>query len=296
MQSGIGQLTFLRSFLLGLAFATMVQADPTLTLSSDGRWSLPDDWFGGFSGLEVSANGATAILISDKGTLVQASLIREKGKITAVQLQDSMPLRHRNGNLLRELSTDAEGLAINAQGTAYISFEQYHRVAHLDLETGRTRPIAKARTFAGFQPNSGLEALAVHPDGTLYTLPERSSSRNASFDLHAFSSRGWHITHKIPRRGPFLPVGADFDSQGLLYLLERAASPLGFRTRIRRFNLDAQALREDLLLTTPPNQFDNLEALSVWEDETGATRLTMISDDNFLRIQRTQIVEFVLNE
>ena len=49
------------------------------------------------------------------------------------------------------------------------------------------------------------------------------------------------------------------------------------------------------MLTTYPGQFDNLEAISLWHDRSGATRITMISDDNFLRIQRTQIVEYILD-
>ena len=91
-------------------------------------------------------------------------------------------------------------------------------------------------------------------------------------------------------------VGADFDDKGQLYLLERAVSPLGFRSRIRRFDLNAPALGETQLMTSSPGRFDNLEALSVWRDPEGNTRLTLISDDNFLPIQRTQIVEYLLTE
>jgi hypothetical protein len=296
MQSSFGQLTFLRVLLAGLAFATIAQAEPHLRLSSDGGWTLRDEWFGGFSGLEMNADGTAATLITDKGTLVSVALFRDEGKISGVQLRQSITIKHGNGNRLRGLSTDAEGLAITADGTAFISFEQRHRVAKLNLTTGRTRPLPKAATFGSFKPNAGLEALAVHPNGTLYTLPEQSNSRSTAFDLHAYSTQGWRITHKLPRRGPFLPVGADFDVSGLMYLLERAATPLGFRTRIRRFNLASNALSEETLLTTSPNRFDNLEALSVWQDSDGATRLTMVSDDNFLRIQRTQIVEYILND
>lgn len=274
----------------------MAQAGPTLQLSSDGNWTFPGAWFGGFSGIEVNADGSTATLIIDKGTLVRVSLIRANGKITGIQLLDRLPLKHGNGNELRGLSTDAEGLAISNSGVAYISFEQRHRVARLDLSTGRTYPLPKANTFAKFKSNAGLEALAIHPNGTIYTLPEQSSTHREAFDLHAYKSNGWRVTHKIPRRGPFQPVGADFDMGGLLYLLERAVTPLGFRSRIRRFNLIADYLSEETLLTTAPSRFDNLEALSVWQDATGATRLTMISDDNFLRIQRTHIVEYVLTE
>lgn len=272
------------------------QSQPTLQLSSDGVWSLPGEWFGGFSGIELSADGARATVITDKGNLAQIALIRAEGKITGIQVLKQIPLRFANGSILRGLYTDAEGLAETATGAFYISFEQHHRIARLNPKTGVTETLPRATTFAAFQPNAGLESIAVHPDGTLYTLSERPSIGRGSFDLHAYDAQGWRITHRIPKRGPFLPVGADFDPGGLLYLLERTVSPLGFRSRIRRFNLDADTLSEETLLTTAPGHFDNLEAISVWQDTTGATRLTMISDDNFMRIQRTQIVEYILNE
>lgn len=297
MQSGVGQLSYLlRALLLLLICTGPAQAKPTLQLSSDGTWSLPGDWFGGFSGIELNATGTRATVITDKGDLARIALIRTDGKITGIQLLDQIPLRFANGSKLRGPYTDAEGLAETATGAFYISFEQHHRVALMNPKTGVTEPLPKATTFAAFGSNAGLEALAIHPNGTLYTLPERSPTARAMFELHAYDARGWRITHRIPRRGPFLPVGADFDRDGLLYLLERTVSPLGFRSRIRRFNLDADRLSEEILLTTAPGHFDNLEALSVWHDATGATRLTMISDDNFMRILRTQIVEYILNE
>lgn len=296
MQSGSGKLTFLRTLLCALTCATMAQAGPNLQLSSDASWSLPEPWFGGFSGIEVSADGMQATLITDKGTLARAAMSRKNGKIIGLQLLNRTTLKHANGNRVRGKSSDAEGLAVGPNGKAYVSFERRHRVAELDLASGRTHPLPKANGFARFEPNSGLEALAIHPDGTLYALPEKSAARRAAFDLFAYDGQRWRVSHKIPRRGPFLPVGADFDARGLFYLLERAATPLGFRSRIRRFNLVAGQQGEETLLTTIPTRFDNLEALSVWQDTTGATRLTMISDDNFLRIQRTQIVEFILTE
>lgn len=49
-----------------------------------------------------------------------------------------------------------------------------------------------------------------------------------------------------------------------------------------------------MIWTTPLRAFDNLEGWSVWEDGDGRLRFTMISDDNNLDIQQTQIVEFRL--
>lgn len=272
------------------------QADPSLRLISNVIWSQPETWFGGFSGAEVSDHGRQISLITDKGRLISATMIRENGVLRAMQLRSQTALTDVNGTELIDDGSDAEGLAIDQSGRAFVSFEREHRVAELNLLSGRVVPSMPNPDFANLQENSGLEALAVHPDGTLYTLPERSGASKAPFPVFAYAKGTWRIAHHIPRRGPFLPVGADFDDGGAFYLLERAASPLGFRTRIRRFDFAAPSLGERTLLTTGPGRFDNLEALSIWHNNAGQTFLTLISDDNFLSIQRTQIVEFLVTE
>ena len=45
-----------------------------------------------------------------------------------------------------------------------------------------------------------------------------------------------------------MAVGADFGPDNLLYLLERSDSPLGFWTRVRRFDLAQDDLAEEILL------------------------------------------------
>ncbi len=299
MPGGVEKLTPLPLLLVLwlLCAASTAQADQALRLISDTQWSLDRTWFGGFSGIEVTSQGALATLITDKGMLVRVNLRRQDNRLTGIELRDHRRLTHKNGRPLSGRSHDAEGLALSSDGTtAYVSFEHRHRVASLTLGTGRTRLLASSDAFDTFESNAGLEALALHPDGTLYTLPERSTGRHAPFDLYKLTPAGWRVAHKIPRRGPFLPVGADFDDRGRLYLLERAVTPLGFRSRIRRFDLIRDAAPETTLLTTPAGRFDNLEGLSVWQDSAGQTRLTLISDDNFLTLQKTQIVEYALTE
>ena len=52
---------------------------------------------------------------------------------------------------------------------------------------------------------------------------------------------------------------------------------------------------EEILLTTRPLQYDNLEGIAVWADGQGI-RITMVSDDNFLFVQRTELVEYRLRD
>jgi len=276
--------------------ALAAQAGPVLKERSNFIWSRPDAWFGGFSGAEVSSYGNEIALVGDRGRVVTANIERENGAITGINIIWSVALRGRDGSVLRDKQTDAEGLAISDNGRAFVSLEHSHRVVSLDIRTGRTRPMKPHKDFRRFQINAGLEALMLHPDGTLFTLPEESETPTRAFPLYALRDGNWQVSARIPRRGPFLPVGGDFDESGQLYLLERTVTPLGFRSRIRRFDFARNGLVEQTLLRTLPGRFDNLEALSVWQDAKGQTQLTLVSDDNFLPIQRTQIVEFAVTE
>ena len=271
-------------------------AEPSLRADGALRWQLTAPWFGGWSGLEVRDQGTRMTVVSDRGHLLEAELLRTaQGRIGAVSVQRATRLGRSTGGRLRKKASDAEGLAIGRDGRAFVSFEHRHRIMEVDLATGRT----SGRIALPFQntlsDNAGIEALAIRDDGTLFALAEQPPQRGASYALYAYADRRWRVTARIPHRGPFVPVGADFDSKGRLWLLERTATPLGFRSRIRLFAFAPQP-REYTLLTTIPARFDNLEGISVWDDARGRTRITMISDDNFLVLQRTQLVEYLVRE
>ena len=235
-------------------------------------------------------------MISDRGQLVEATLQRKNGKVVGVYVDSSKRLGKSGGGRLRKKASDAEGLAIDANGRAHVSFEHRHRIMETNLGNGRTRGRIKLPFQNETAPNAGVEALAVSQDGTLFALTEKAPAGGAPFPLYAYRNGKWSVSARIPQRGPFVPVGADFDSKGRLWVLERTATPLGFRSRIRLFDLNASPSREYTLLTTLPARFDNLEGISVWDDPSGRMHVTMISDDNFLRILRTQIVEYRVRE
>lgn len=272
------------------------RAEPSLRLVSTVTWEWDAAWFGGFSGLELSQDGRLMTVLSDRGTLAEVTLLRENDVIVGLAPLSNTLLFGQDDRPLKPNSRDVEGLAMARDGTAYASFELEHRVARLNTQTGVTNDLPSHPDFGKLGKNTGLEALAIHPDGRLFTLSEAAADATGMVPLYAFDKDRWQITHRVPLPGPFRPVGADFDDQGRLYLLERTVTPLGFRTRIRRLDLNAAPIKAKVLLTSFPAAFDNLEGLSVWRDQSGATRLTLISDDNFFPLQTTQIVEFTVLE
>ncbi len=262
------------------------------------RWSLPDKDFGGFSGLEVSPDGSSFIAISDRGLVIEGRFQRENGRITGVEAGELHVLRNTDGGALGRYEFDAEGLAQGADGRLYMSFEAVHRVWSYPKATAAAVALPRHEDFEGMQNNSSLEALAIDENGALYTLPERSGKKSRPFPVYCFEKNAWRIAFSIPRRGDFLPVGADFGPDGRLYLLERhLAGIFGFQTRVRSFRIGDGAVEgERTLIETSTATHDNLEGLSAWRDADGAIRLTMISDDNFRAFQSTEFVEYRLTE
>ncbi|NVK44961.1 MAG: esterase-like activity of phytase family protein [Rhodobacteraceae bacterium] len=284
---------------LVLALIASLSFDPAFAAEArylgSYSWVSDNDLVGGLSGLELSEDGTQFVALSDRAHYFMGHLTRGKeGVVSAVSLDAAVALVSEDGGPLPRYSDDSEGIAIAKNGQAYVSFESNHRVAQLDLETGRLVDLPKHPDFASLQNNSSLEALAVDDAGTIYTLPERSGAVGRPFPLYRFMNGEWDNTWSIPRDQDtdFLPVGLDIGPDGRLYLLERWFMGLGFASRVRRFDLGPDGPENEVtLLRTLTATHDNLEGIAVWADDDGI-RLTMVSDDNFRFFQRTEFVEY----
>lgn len=290
---------------LGLAIALFFavglegSASPTPFRGFVGEfvWSGQGRFFGGFSAIEVSADGSHFLAVSDHGAWVRGVFRRDAtGQIAGVDAGEVTPLLGKTGQPLRKGRTDSEGLALAPDGTMFVSFEGPARMLRFATVGARAQNLPSPPEFATFEMNASLEALAIGPDGSLYTMPERSGRIDWPFPVFRFRDGVWTQTTSIPRSGNFLPVSADFGPDGKFYLLERQFRGLaGFASRIRRFTLKGDQLtNEQVLLQTEVGAHDNLEGMAIWRDKTGVLRATMIADDNFNFLFRTEIVEYRL--
>jgi hypothetical protein len=262
------------------------------------RWHIGENWFGGFSGLEISDDGQILIAVSDRGQIVKASIARRNGRITGVSLLSRNQLLKDDSVPVKGNRSDAEGLAISSDGTIFVSFEYVGRVWQYSSMDSKAGWASYSKSWRDLPGNNGMEALAVDTNGTLYAVVETSAGNRGQARVYRKEPRQkWAQPFTVPLHENFLPVGADFGPDGRLYLLERAVTPIGFRSRVRRFDVtDTGFKAEKILFTTAPLRHDNLEGLSVWKDDEGRIRLTMISDDNFMFFQRTEIVEYNVAE
>jgi hypothetical protein len=256
-------------------------------------WPADGQGFGGFSGLVVAPDGERFTTVTDDGWRVDGVFRREDGLIVAIADARAVRLRALDGTPIDPDIADAEGLARGSDGTLFVSFERRHRLFRY-REGMAPQDVALPEALRALRRNRGPEALAIDGEGRLLVIGEQSRVWFGDFTVWRQAATGWDDL-SLPRRGPFLPVGADVGPDGRLYVLERAFLGIGFRSRVRRFDIGATALEnETLLLRSGLRRHDNLEGLSVWRDGAGAIRLTMISDDNRNRLQQTQLVEYRL--
>lgn len=291
-----------RRAFLGLAAALLLVAGLTGSLMPEpeagflGAFELAQDdpHFGGMSALELSADGTAVTLLSDKGRFVQGTIHRNSlGTIAGASFGTLQELRGPDSAPLATGENDSEGLALAADGQAFVSFEG---PAHLRAFPRRDQPsrlLPDAPEFASFEDNKSLEALAVDASGTLYTIPEAS---DGDIPVLRWQGGAWDIPFHIAKLGNFLPVGADVGPDGQLYLLERQFRGLsGFASRLRRFDLTSDDVTAGtVILETETGTHDNLEGVSVWRDGSGRLIATMVSDDNFLPLLRMELVEYHL--
>ncbi|AGT07432.1 esterase-like activity of phytase family protein [Paracoccus aminophilus] len=313
--SGHSRRTLTGRFSVLIAFcvaaAALLTAAATYTVNARGEISNKAEYigtyvwhedapdFGGYSGIELTEDGRSFMALSDRATLRWGEIERDaEGRISGMVSKGMSRLHDSQGRPLPPGHLgDSEGIAIDSEGRIYVSFEGLVRVARYDTPDAPAKVLKGPPEFKQMQRNSALESLAITPDGTLLTMPERSGALDRPFPVWRWRKGVWDQPFSVSRNGNWLPVGSDIGPDGKFYLLERDFKGLlGFLSRVRRFDLtDAGLVNEEILLQSYPMQYDNLEGIAVWKDDQGI-RLTMISDDNFYFLQRTELVEYRIRD
>lgn len=282
---------------LALAGPAVAAEPPPAEFLQSWEWSADAPWFGGVSGIEVAEDGASMTGLTDRSMLFTARISRDGGRIAGIEIGEARKLRSSKGEKMRGSIVDSEGLAVAADGTLYVSFEGVARVARYAAPDDAAEVLPRPQEFRTLPQNGALEALAIDAAGRLYTMPEDRLDREGRMPVYRWDGNAWTRPFSLPTDGRFLPVGADFGPDGRLYVLERAYNIFGFRARLRRWVVtETGASDEETLIETATGTHDNLEGVSIWRDADGDLRATLVSDDNFNPLQRSELVEYRLPE
>lgn len=269
--------------------------------------------FGGWSGLAVDAKGETLVAVSDAGTWLTASIIRDGQRPKGLANVRLGPLEALGGKpLRRSRDRDAEALAVVegdvTRGRLLIAFEQNHRIGVFDITAGGISPpksyLSLPADAQRMRALKGIEAMAVLKGGprkgTVVAIAERNPDR-------VENHRGWLLSRGKAETFTLTDIaGHDITdaaslADGSLLVLERRFRWLeGVKMRVRYIKAHdikpgARIEGEVLLEANMGQEIDNMEALAVHTSAGGETVLTIMSDDNFNKVlQRTLLLQFAI--
>ena len=261
--------------------------------------------FGGFSALLIQQDGSHFIALSDQGFWLRGRIIYEGDRPAAIA--DAMMARVLNAEGKPSDRLDTESMT-GDRGTIYVGIERLNQI--LKYEYGKKgflapgEPILIPPGIKDLPFNQGLEALVFVPEGfalggTLVAFSEWGL--NEAGDLEGFLVGGPSPgAFSVKRIDGYAISDAALLPDGDILILERKYTPqTGVAMRIRR--LPQAAIRPGATVDGPTvieadSRFmiDNMEALSVHCTASGATVLTLLSDDNFSRLQKTILLQFTL--
>ena len=258
----VGELTYLRGWHLTSSF----------------------DTFGGLSALRRWRGRWLAVL--DAGGLLTFTPYERTAALRALSPR-CRPNRVRLGYDLEGLDTD--GLRI------WVSSEWHNTICRLDpdgRQTG-TRPPAMKH----WPRYSGPETLLRLSDGRFLVMPEDSDFPALIFPHDPIRGGRPRRVRYTPPAG-YVPTDATLLPDGRLAVLNRKFGLSGFANKIVLFDgiPDRGSLHGRVIATlAAPLIHDNFEGISA-RREGDATVLSIVSDDNNSRWQRTLLLEFRLDE
>lgn len=262
----------------GVRFAggVTLQAEPGSPLHSLSDLKLTGD--GGF------------IAVSDVGDLARGRLALDaRGRLIGLKGLSVRRLTLTDGTpISQKAAGDAEGLAITTGGDLLVSFERDHRIWNYGPLTALRTPQAVRRPDFAFAENDGMEALAASGEGWRV-----AGEAGGVWDCSPARCRVVTAPPEppVPYSG-YRITGMDRDPAGDgWFVVERAwRAPVDLRARVRRMAQDG-TLGPVLVELKLPGTTDNFEGIAA-ERRGAETRIYILSDDNFVALQRTMMLAF----
>lgn len=261
------------------------------------------------SGLAWSEDEGILYAISDHGSVFHLKPEFSGNKLSDIQLVNAFPLRGSDGEVQSWPRHDSEGLValntsngVRGDDELFVSYERVPRIQRHDTsgvwkgELGLPEFMQDIDNYSG--GNKALEAVTVHPEYGVLTMPERPLHLGFEDEVivYALSGKQWIL----PADDNDLSVVAiETMPDGKLLLLRRRHRLIGAHWTVV---LDRLQLHEDgqvdqerlgtLISGGDILPVDNFEGLAHHRDN----RYFMISDDNEHALQDTLLVYFEVVE
>jgi hypothetical protein len=260
-------------------------------------WELDSEEprFGGVSALHVDSGRVTAI--SDDAMIFQFDLPGAPGS-SRVRI---VPLPRVVGS--PKSSHDTEALVLHG-ASVWSAFELVNRVARFRRSDWSEQASAQPAPMRRWRSNSGAEGMVRMNDGRFLVFAEGRADELTPVvllygDPAEVGTRAVELRYRPPPG--FRITDAALIPDGRLLLLNRRAGWLGrFSAKlviadVRNLRAGAVIQGREIAELRSPLTVDNMEALSVTRED-GRTIVRVASDNNFLAIQRTLLLEFALVE
>jgi len=274
-----------------------------------GLWlKSPDEGFGGLSGLsaEDKAGELRIVAVTDQGDRLAGRVSFSDDRLAGMDSVTIEPLMDLSGRAIAgKRPGDAESITQLPDGRILVGFEQRHRIwAYGPGLTGAAGSFETPKTLLDAPANGGLESLANFADGRLLAITEQMKTERGNFAAFLLRGGAWTSVEWTASAPGFEPSDATVLPNGDLLVLERrwsALAPLDLGSRIVRVRGDsvkpgAVLQGEVLAELRAPLTVENFEGITAFRSPGGATRLLLVSDDNFNRAQRTLLLAFEITE
>lgn len=267
-----------------------------------------DKDFGGWSGVRIAPDGGNLLAVSDRGYWLRTKLDYRDGRPAALSEAEIAPLLGADGKPLAARGWyDIESLTEHGDKHC-VGIEKVNEIVCFNYRKdgflARGEPIVAPPLIKTLPARKGLEAMAGVPAGqelagALIAISERGLDKNGNYVATMIGGpRPGNFS--IRKIGEFENTDAALLPGGDLVLLERRFSltgGLGMRIRrIKQSSIKPGALVDGPVLMEADlgQEIDNMEAITAHRSVSGETILTLMSDDNFLMIQRSLLLQFAL--
>ena len=261
-----------------------------------------DSRFGGLSGLTIGTDGRL-YAVSDRGFWLSARMQLDRdGRLLNLSNWQIASLLTTTKRPVRNLFTDAEGLAQASDGSFFVSFEQSHRIwrypAAQEPFSKPAIPVPLRVEMTAAPSNGGFEAISALPDGRIFAIAEEHQNKDGSFKGWLLNGDRWSEFSYVALAN-FNPSDAVALKSGDVLVLERRHNlPLRFSARLTLIKANdirpGGTLRgEEVMRLEPPLAGDNFEGIAIKEIGEG-TMIFLVSDDNYFVLQRSLLLQFLL--